>query len=152
MRAIYFAIIVVAATALATAVQPGGQAAAAGPRYTLTLTVTGVDEKGGNIGVLVFKSSQGWADDRQAALKDIVVAAHPETVTVTVPDLPAGEYAVSIAHDVNQNHKLDKNWVGKPTEQWGLSNNPHATIKTPSYNACKFTLKGDMELHITMQM
>jgi uncharacterized protein (DUF2141 family) len=120
--------------------------------FTLTVIVEGVDERDGNVGLLVFNSPKGWAEDRQAALKDITVPAHQGTVTVTIPGLPAGEYGVSVVHDVNKNHKLDRNFLGKPTEQWGLSNNPHATLKTPSYDACKFTLKGDMELHIKMQM
>ena len=139
------------ALTLAVAQQPA-PAAAAGQGYTLTIIAEGIDEHDGNIGVLVFNSPKGWAEDRQSALKDVAVPAHQGTVTVTIPGLPAGEYAVALVHDVNKNHKLDKNWAGKPTEQWGLSNNPHAVLKTPSYDSCKFTLKGDLELHIKMQM
>jgi uncharacterized protein (DUF2141 family) len=120
--------------------------------YTLTIVVEGVNSDVGNVGVLVFNSDKGWAEDRTAALKDIVVPAHSGTVTVTVPNLPAGTYAVSLIHDVNKNHKLDKNFIGKPKEQWGLSNSPHAVLTAPAYSKCKFSLQGDMELHITMQM
>lgn len=119
--------------------------------HTLTIQVENVNEEGGNIGVLVFNSTRGWAEDRFAALKDIVVPAHPGTVTVTVPDLPAGTYAVAIAHDVNKNHKVDKNWIGKPKEQWGMSNNPHATLSAPPFDKAKFSLKDDLEIHVTMQ-
>jgi uncharacterized protein (DUF2141 family) len=134
----------------ATAQQPASAASSA-PGYTLTVIVEGVDQQDGNIGMLVFNSPKGWAEDRTAALRDITTPATPGTVTIKVPDLPAGEYAIALVHDVNKNHKLDKNWLGKPTEQWGLSNNPHAVIKTPAYSACTFTLKGDQEIHITMQ-
>jgi uncharacterized protein (DUF2141 family) len=127
-------------------------APSAAQTYTLTIQVEGVNNQGGNIGVLVFTSDKGWAEDRTTALKDIVVPAHPGTVTVTIPNLPAGNYAVSIAHDVNQNHKLDKNFLGKPKEQWGLSNNPHAVLTAPPFKKCQFALKEDLELHITMQM
>jgi uncharacterized protein (DUF2141 family) len=120
--------------------------------FTLTVVVEGVNEQGGNIGVLVFQNDKGWPEDRFAALKDIVVPAHPGTVTVTVPNLPAGTYAVSVAHDVNMNHKLDKNWLGKPKEQWGLSNNPHAVLKAPPFSKCTFQLDSDKQLHIQMQM
>jgi len=58
---------------------------------------------------------------------------------------------VALVHDVNMNHKVDKNWLGKPKEQWGMSNNPHATLKAPAFNAAKFTLSGDQELHIRLQ-
>ncbi|HUI84950.1 MAG TPA: DUF2141 domain-containing protein [Candidatus Binatia bacterium] len=141
-------------TALMVAVMPGWaqqSAPASGEGYTLTVIVEGVDNRDGNIGVLVFNSPKGWAEDRGAALRDVVVDAHPGVVTVTIPKLPAGEYAVSIVHDVNRNHKLDRNWLGKPTEQWGISNNPHAVIKTPSYNVAKFKLDHDAEIHVKMQ-
>lgn len=119
--------------------------------HTLTVVVENVNQDGGNIGVLVFNSRKGWPEDRFVALKDIVVPAHPGTVTVTIPDLPAGEYAVSIGHDVNRNHKVDKNLFGVPKEQWGMSNNPHATIKAPPFSAAKFSLNQDLEIHVKLQ-
>ena len=119
--------------------------------HTLTVVVENVNQEGGNIGVLVFNSTKGWPEDRFAALHDIVVPAHPGTVTVKVPGLPPGEYAVAVAHDVNRNHKLDKNFFGVPKEQWGMSNNPHATIKAPSFATARFSLTGDQEIHVKLQ-
>lgn len=139
-----------AAVLTAVAQQPA-PAAPAGQGYTLTIYVDGVDDKGGNVGVLVFNSPKGWAEDRAAALKDISVPAQEGTVKIAVSGLPAGEYAVALVHDVNKNHKLDRNWISEPKEQWGLSNDPHAVIKTPSYKACTFQLKGDQDIHIKMQ-
>lgn len=119
--------------------------------HTLTVTVENVNQQGGNIGVLVFNSSQGWPEDRFAALKDVVVPAQPGTVKVTIADLPTGDYAVAIAHDVNKNHKVDKNIFGVPKEQWGMSNNPHATLKAPPFSDARFSLTGDLEIHVTLQ-
>lgn len=119
--------------------------------YTLTIYVDGVNQDGGNIGVLVFNNDKGWAEDRTAAMLDIVEPAHPGTVVVKVPNLPAGKYAIAIAHDVNKNHKLDKNFFGVPKEQWGMSNNPHATIKTPAFSKATFTVDKDSDIHIMMQ-
>jgi uncharacterized protein (DUF2141 family) len=138
---------------LALAVCATAQTHAAGslPNYTLTVVVHGVNDQDGNIGVLVFNSEKGWAEDRTAALKDVVVPAHPGTVTVTIPDLPAGDYGVAICHDVNKNHKLDKNFLGMPKEQWGLSNDPHATIKAPPFSKSRFTLKSNQQIQIQMQ-
>ena len=127
------------------------QSASPASGYTLTVVVEGVNSLGGNVGLLVFNSPKGWAEDRSTALKDITVPAHEGTVTITVPDLPAGTYALALVHDVNKNHKLDKNFAGYPKEQWGLSNNPHAVLKTPSYNSCTFELKGNQEVQVKMQ-
>jgi uncharacterized protein (DUF2141 family) len=130
----------------------GQQSPLPGPgTHTLTVVVENVNQDGGNIGVLVFNSTKGWPEDRFAALRDVVVPAHPGTVTVAIPDLPAGDYAVAIAHDVNKNHKLDKNLFGAPKEQWGMSNNPHATIKAPSFATARFSLAADQEIHVKLQ-
>jgi uncharacterized protein (DUF2141 family) len=139
-------------TVLSAVLFASAQSVPAAPHtFTLTILVENVNKDDGNIGVLVFNSTRGWPEDRFAALKDIVVPAHPGTVTVTVPDLPAGGYAVAIAHDVNRNHKVDKNFLGMPKEQWAMSNNPHATIKAPSFNTAKFSLAGNLEIHVRMQ-
>ncbi len=145
-----FAVLALAA-AISSAAQQPAAAAPAGQGYTLTVVVEGVNNLGGNVGLLVFNSPKGWAEDRSTALKDITVPAHEGTVTITVPELPAGTYALALVHDVNKNHKLDRNFIGQPKEQWGLSNNPHAVIKTPSYSACTFELKGNQEVHVKMQ-
>ena len=118
---------------------------------TLTIQVENVNQDGGNIGVLVFNSTRGWPEDRFAALKDIVVPAHPGTVTVLVPGLPPGDYAVALVHDVNRNHKVDKNIFGKPKEQWGMSNNPHATLHAPSFDTARIHVQKDMEIHVRLQ-
>ncbi len=152
MRAFSLCAVLTLAFVISAAAQQSAPAAAgAGQSYTLTVVVEGVNSQGGNVGMLVFNSAKGWAEDRSAALKDITVPAHEGTVTIIVPDLPAGTYALSLVHDVNKNHKLDRNFIGEPKEQWGLSNNPHAVIKTPSYGACTFELKGNQEIHIKMQ-
>jgi uncharacterized protein (DUF2141 family) len=137
--------------ALATTFVAGQQAPApAAGTHTLIVMVKDVNQDGGNIGVLVFNSTKGWPEDRFAALKDIVVPAHPGTVKVTIPDLPSGDYAVATVHDVNQNHKVDRNMFGVPKEQWGMSNNPHAVIKAPPFSAAKFSLTGDQIVEIIL--
>lgn len=141
------AVYVGSAQTLKTSPPPSG----ATQGYTLTIQVDGVNQLGGNIGVLVFQNNTGWPEDRSIAFKDIVEPAHPGTVTVRIPNLPAGDYAVALVHDVNKNHKVDKNWFGKPTEQWGMTNNPHATLKAPSFDKAKFTLNHDSEIHIQLQ-
>src|SRR6185312_5695260 len=146
MRALWICAVLMAAT-----VGVSQQAAESSGGYTLKVSVTNVNQEGGNIGVLVFNSDKGWPEDRTAALKDIIVPAHPGTVVVAIPNLPVGDYAVAVLHDVNQNHKMDRNWMGKPKEQWAMSNNPHALIKAPSYPTAKFHLGRDQTIEVTLQ-
>ncbi|SHJ68122.1 Uncharacterized conserved protein, DUF2141 family [Hymenobacter daecheongensis DSM 21074] len=57
-------------------------------------------------------------------------------------DLPDGEWAVAITQDINNNDKLDKNFLGIPTEPYAFSNNIRPTVSAPDFNQCKFMVKG----------
>ena len=117
---------------------------------TLTVVVEGMSSSTGNLGILVFNSNKGWPEDRTVAFRDIAIPAEPGSQTVKIPDLPAGRYAISLVHDENKNHKVDKNWIGQPKEQWGMSNSLHATLKAPSIEKAWFDLPSDKEIHITI--
>lgn len=59
----------------------------------------------------------------------------------TLPvDLPRGEWAVAITQDLNNNDKIDKNFLGIPTEPYAFSNNVRPTIAAPGFDECKFTV------------
>lgn len=118
---------------------------------TLTIVVEGMSSNEGNLGVLIFNGPKGWAEDRQAAYKDIAIPAEKGTQTLKVSALPPGKYAVALIHDLNKNHKLDKNFIGFPKEQWGMSNNPHATIKAPPIEKAMVSVEKDTEIHIKLQ-
>ena len=55
-----------------------------------------------------------------------------ETI-VTVTGVPSGTYAVQVFHDENDNHKVDRSWIGIPTEGVGFSNDPSITFGAPSF-------------------
>lgn len=57
-------------------------------------------------------------------------------------DLPNGEWAVAITQDTNNNDKLDKNFVGIPTEPFAFSNNVRPKLAPPDFNECKFQVSG----------
>ncbi len=119
--------------------------------HDLTLVVEGVRNTRGVIGVLVFNSPAGWPEYVASAFTSRAVPAQaPETV-LTLHKLPAGEYAVVVLHDENSNMKLDRDWLGKPKEQWGMSNNPHVALSTPSFDSARFSFVGDERLHIWLR-
>jgi uncharacterized protein (DUF2141 family) len=118
--------------------------------HTLTIVVEGVDSSVGSLGVLIFNNEKGWPEDRFVAFRDLSVPAQQGTQTVKFTDLPPGNYAVALIHDSNSNHKIDKNWVGQPKEQWGMSNSLHAKLKAPPMEKALFALHDDKEIHIEL--
>jgi uncharacterized protein (DUF2141 family) len=54
-------------------------------------------------------------------------------------DVPYGDYAVAVSHDLNGNGKLDKNLFGYPKEPFGFSNNYKPKLSSPNFSDCKFS-------------
>jgi uncharacterized protein (DUF2141 family) len=69
-------------------------------------------------------------------------------VEITLPDLPAGDYAVVARHVDNTNKPLDRNRLGIPVEQWGMSNNPPYRVAAPSFEAARFRLEQDRRIWV----
>jgi len=57
-------------------------------------------------------------------------------------ELAPGEWAVALSQDLNNNDKLDKNFLGIPTEPFAFSNNLKPRLSAPSFQECKFTVAG----------
>jgi len=57
-------------------------------------------------------------------------------------ELPKGEWAVAITQDMNNNDKIDKNFLGIPTEPYAFSNNVRPTVAAPGFDECKFMVSG----------
>jgi uncharacterized protein (DUF2141 family) len=71
------------------------------------------------------------------------VPAQADGATCRFGGLQPGRYAVSIGHDLNGNRRVDTNFLGMPTEQWGVSNNARPTLRAPRYDEAVFTLPAD---------
>lgn len=97
----------------------------------------------------------GFFDSEKTFLKKPVrgekVAAHSGTVKAVIKNVPAGEYAISIFHDVNENGKMDRNFIGIPKEGVGASNDAAGSFGPPSYDKAKFTVPRSQLVSVTMK-
>jgi uncharacterized protein (DUF2141 family) len=64
------------------------------------------------------------------------------TLCVAAPE--KGRYAVVVYHDENDNHKFDRNWIGLPTEGFGVSNNPTFHLAPPNFEESAFDVNGEL--------
>ncbi len=98
----------------------------------------------GKVGTIVFASPAGWPENKQKALRhgpaDIVQTPAGITSTAIWKGLPPGTYAIAAIHDENSNHKLDRNFIGIPTEGFGFANNPFVGLTPPSFRKASVTL------------
>lgn len=113
-------------------------AAPAPEPITLELVLTGLRSSDGEVRVCLWNDAAGFPDCRQRAdVRRLAAPAAPE-VRLSVPGLAPGSYAVSVIHDQNGNGKLDKSFIGIPTEGVGFSRNPHVTFGPPPFAKARF--------------
>jgi len=68
--------------------------------------------------------------------------ARPGTVSVTVPDLPAGLYAIQAYQDENGNHDVDRGLFGLPKEGIGFSRDARVRLGPPKWADARFAFDG----------
>ncbi len=119
----------------------------------LTVDVLGVASAEGSLGCALFsRSAAGQFPLAQEAATRVRNPARPGAMQCVFRDLPAGEYAVSAAHDLNGNGQTDRNFVGLPIEPWAVSNNVRPTLRAPRFSEAAFTLAATDTLRIELRL
>lgn len=103
----------------------------------------------GSVGCRLFKSSAGFPEAASGTI-DRRVAAGSGTVRCVFGDLPPGTYAVSVIHDENDNRRLDKNFLGIPTEGYGVSNNHTYAMSAPRWEESKFVVERGKDVSLAI--
>jgi uncharacterized protein (DUF2141 family) len=88
---------------------------------TLLVTVNGVKANEGNLRLAVFDEAHRNEFSDGDYLLGVAVPATAEEMTVEISIDESGEYAIAVFQDLNENEKLDKNFVGIPKEPYGFS-------------------------------
>jgi uncharacterized protein (DUF2141 family) len=124
--------------ALALALVACGSALAA----DLEVRVSGLSAPLGRVGCSLFAEAKGFPMDTSGARVQWH-DADAKGITCRFTGLPEGSYALAVVHDRNGNQRVDTNFVGLPTEPWGVSKNLRPTLRAPSFEEASFRLGGD---------
>lgn len=111
--------------------------AASAQAAELTVVVDGIHADRGNVRAALFTQAAGFPSSPAQAQ---VQPAKPWQAVFVFKGLEPGEYAVSAFHDLNANDKLDRNFVGKPKEPYGFSNNARGMFGPPEFDEARFRL------------
>ena len=113
----------------------------------LTVTVTGIKASKGQIVFMLFNRADGFPKEVDKAFKKAYVKTFDNTATATFPQLPFGEYAVSVFHDQNMDGEIKTNFMGMPKEPVGASN--LTKMGKPSFKKCVFKInEGEVALQL----
>ncbi len=117
----------------------------------LQIEVSNLKVTKGTLMLAMFNSADGWPDGEGKAFKLITQKVSTAGAQVITLSVPPGTYAISMYHDENDNKKMDKNWVGYPTENFGFSNSVKVTIAAPKFAECSFVVSAAKKIFIKLQ-
>ncbi|WKK74820.2 DUF2141 domain-containing protein [Marivirga salinae] len=110
---------------------------------TLELEIGEFRNTKGHVLISIFDNANDYPENGEKAFVNKKIKVTQKTHTITIEDLPQGEYAVVFLHDENDNEEMDTNFVGAPEEGYGASNDAVNTFSAPKYEEAKFLLEGE---------
>ncbi|PZO53463.1 MAG: hypothetical protein DCF16_06595 [Alphaproteobacteria bacterium] len=111
---------------------------------TVTVQLTGLQPQG-SVMMQVFNSAEGYGSGDQLTARQIPITA--ASASVSFENVPPGQYAIRLFHDVNGNGQLDTNPFGIPTEPFAFSNNARGRFGPASWEDAVFTVTAGPNVH-----
>ena len=104
----------------------------------LTVIITNFKSDLGQVYVGLFNQQAAFPKLPEKAVRKFFGSISNHKAIVIFDNLPEGEYAISVFHDENSNHKMDTNFLGIPKEGIGASSDAMGHFGPPKYKDAKF--------------
>lgn len=106
----------------------------------LRVDINNIQDVTGSLYISVYQDELGFKTNSNFVKREKVVVDN-NRVEINLGDLPAGEYAIKVYQDVNNNGKMDFHGM-LPNEPYGSSgsNTNTKNVAPPNFSDAKFTL------------
>lgn len=106
-----------------------------GPKTaTLHVEIQGIRGDSGQLGCALFGTPEGFPAEPASAARTRTLPVSDAGVEWTISDLPTGYWAISVMHDADGDGRMATDWMGRPTEGWGVSNDARGSFGPPSFD------------------
>ena len=121
------------ALGMAGAIATSAQVDQSDSTLTLHVRMEGFESTDGEAGVAVWNAARGFPEEIEHAVATTYVTIQDGAAVARFDQLEPGRYAITVYHDKNDNRRFDKNWLGMPKEDWGVSNNVRPRLRAPRF-------------------
>ena len=108
-------------------------------QYKLEIEISGIRNNTGIIMLQLFDETEKVIDQEKSQISD-------NKCSFIIANLKPGKYAVRYFHDENLNGEMETNFIGKPTEGYGFSNNVTGKMGPPPFEKWLFEINGDTKI------
>lgn len=105
----------------------------------------------GTILIAVYGSEADFDKNENAVKIGKVVVSKVGTYQTSLTDLPSGKYVLALFQDVNDNGKLDTNFLGIPKEPYAFSRSPKVKWRAPKYEEVVFELQTSQDMKLVLK-
>jgi uncharacterized protein (DUF2141 family) len=122
---------------------------------SVEVKIEGIGSTDGLIYASLFSSANGFPGEREQAVANQSVPASDSnngSLVLKFLNIPAGAFAISIMHDANANGKLDTNFMGIPSEDYGFSQNPNSLFGPPPFDKAAVSLAAGETQQLTITL
>lgn len=104
----------------------------------IQVSVDAIEATGeGTLVFMLFATADGFPSEAGKAKQIGRVSNYTSSATYTFSEIPAGQYAVAVFQDKNNNGQVDTNFMGMPKEPVGAYQ--HSRFGRPNFTKCSFT-------------
>ena len=86
----------------------------------------------------VYGTENEFLNETDTLKNDKFVPTGADTLTAQITDREYGRYAIALFQDMDNDGKIEKNFIGIPKDPYAFSNNARPTFKAPSFDDCCF--------------
>jgi uncharacterized protein (DUF2141 family) len=118
----------------------------------LTVTLTHLRSAEGQVLVAVFRQPDGFPERKQAAWGHQRATIADGAAQVRFDSVPAGDLAVAVHHDENNDLVMQTGVFGMPLEGYGFSRDAQGTFGPPSFADAAVHLGAREERQVSITM
>jgi uncharacterized protein (DUF2141 family) len=108
------------------------------PRHDLIINIAHINDTQHPIYIAVNRKSDGFPNTPDVVKYVALDPSGKNSAIVSISGIPYGKYAITIFQDMNGNKKLDKGFLGIPSEPIAFSNDFHPLFGPPRWKDCEF--------------
>lgn len=110
--------------------------------YSIALEVHNVRKAQGQITVDLHNDNPEGFLKRLGRIGRVRAPAEAGITNICIPVEHPGVYAIAIYHDKDMDEEFDKNFLGLPSEPYGISNDPDIFLSAPPHSEAAFEVLG----------
>ena len=118
---------------------------------SMNIQINNIQSASGQVLIALYQQEDGFMSLDKAVFKQAYPITKKGAISIDLPELIEGNYAISCFHDLNNNGVLDKNMLGIPTEPYGFSQGVRPKFRAPTWDEAKFKYKKGGQVGIWLE-